>query len=166
MRDKNRISKILNELDRIWKANPDFRLGQLIVDATKPKDSCPEVFYIEDEKLLEGLLNFENKSDLETHEQNTLPDWKKYSNVSRINLDELTMDLLVKLISEIKETNRKMVITPISLMKLNGAPVADQTWLQTQKIRIERLAKLLSELKGNGVLHERKSTQIEYEIVE
>lgn len=50
MRDKNRIPKILNELERIWKANPDYRLGQLITVGTKPKESCPEVFHIEDEK--------------------------------------------------------------------------------------------------------------------
>lgn len=46
MRDKNRIPKILNELERIWKANPDFRLGELMVVATKPKNPCPSVFNI------------------------------------------------------------------------------------------------------------------------
>jgi hypothetical protein len=48
VRDKNRIPKILNELERVWKSNPDFRLGQLIVVGAKPKKLCPEVFYIED----------------------------------------------------------------------------------------------------------------------
>jgi len=63
MRDKNRIPKILKELERIWKANPDFRLGQLIVVGTKPKEPCPSVFHIEDKKLLEGLLTFENREE-------------------------------------------------------------------------------------------------------
>lgn len=61
MRDPNRISETLEHLERIWKSNPDFRLGQLIVIATKPKEPCPEVFYKEDNDLLEGLLNFENR---------------------------------------------------------------------------------------------------------
>lgn len=61
MRDKKRIPKILKELERIWEANPDFRLGQLIMVASRPKTPCPGVFYIEDDKMLEGLLKFEKK---------------------------------------------------------------------------------------------------------
>ena len=159
MRDKNRIPKILKELDRIWKANPDFRLGQLIVVGAKPKEPCPEVFYIEDENLLDGLLNFDNRAELENEEPKTIPDWKKYSNVSRIDPRELTIELLKKLIIELKTSDKKIVITPINLMKLNGAPVSDQTWLLNQKPRIKRLKKLLIELKESGILEERKSKQ-------
>tara|TARA_R110001592_G_scaffold138699_1_gene358175 strand:+ start:479 stop:1000 length:522 start_codon:yes stop_codon:yes gene_type:complete len=159
MRDKNRIPKILNELERIWKDNPDFRLGQLIVAGAKPKEPCPEVFYIEDENLLDGLLKFENRSELEAEEVKTVPDWKKYSNVSRIDPKELTLEILETLIIELKTSNKKIVITPINLMKLNGAPVSDQTWLLNQKPRIKKLKTLLVELKENGVLEERKSKQ-------
>lgn len=59
MRDPNRIPKILSELERIWNLNPDLRLGQLIVIGTKPQKPCSEVFSIEDEKLMEGLLSYE-----------------------------------------------------------------------------------------------------------
>ena len=31
MRDIKRIPKILEELEQIWKENPDYRLGQLLV---------------------------------------------------------------------------------------------------------------------------------------
>ncbi len=160
MRDKNRIPKILNELERIWKANPDIRLGQLILIAARPKEPCPQVFYIEDEKLLEGLLNFENKYELETDETKIIPDWEKYPNISRINLEELTVELLEELINTIKVSNKKIVITPINLMQLNGAPVSDQTWLLNQKSRVEKLKKLLVELNENGILIERKSKQV------
>lgn len=59
MRDPNRIKETLANLERIWTNNPDFRLGQLLVNATKPKNPCPEVFYIEDDKILVGLLDLE-----------------------------------------------------------------------------------------------------------
>ncbi|MFD2566897.1 hypothetical protein [Pseudotenacibaculum haliotis] len=157
MRDINRIPKILNELERIWKANPDFRLGQLIVVGARPKGSCPEVFYIEDEELLDGLLAFENGT--ETKKLKTIPDWEKYLNVTRIDPKELTVELLAQLINELKTTNKKIVITPINLMKLNGAPVSDQSWLLNQKPRIKKLKKLLAELKENGILSERRSKQ-------
>ena len=173
MRDKNRIPKILNELERIWKANPDFRLGQLIVVGTKPKESCPEVFNIEDEKLLEGLLNFENKTDLKTQEPKIIPDWEKFPNVSRINHKELSTELISELISALKKSDKRIVITPINLMKLNGAPVSDQTWLLSQKPRIKVLKKILNGLEESGILTERKSKQgflgikeIGYDIIE
>lgn len=159
MRDKNRIPKILNELERIWRANPDFRLGQLIVAGAKPKEPCPEVFYVEDEDLLNGLLKFDNRAKLETEKPKTVPDWEKYSNVSRIDPKELTIELLEKLIIEVKKSDKKIVITPINLMKLNGAPVSDQTWLLNQKPRIKKLKRLLTELKENELLNERKSKQ-------
>ncbi|WP_193786903.1 hypothetical protein [Lacinutrix algicola] len=173
MRDKNRIPKILNELERIWKANPDFRLGQLIVAGAIPKEPCPEVFYIEDEKLLKGLLNFENRADLKTQELKSIPDWEKYPNVSRIDHKELATELVSKLINALKKSDKRIVITPINLMKLNGAPVSDQTWLLSQKPRIKVLKKILSELGESGILTERKSKQgflgikeIGYDIVE
>ncbi len=159
MRDKNRIPKILNELERIWKSNPDFRLGQLIVVGVTPKEPCPEVFYIEDEDLLDGLLKFDKRAELDDEEQKTIPDRKRFSNVSRLDPKELTIELLEKLIIELKNSDKKIVITPINLMKLNGAPVSDQTWLLNQKPRIKKLKKLLIELKENGVLNERKSKQ-------
>lgn len=61
MKDPNRIEEIIKALDRIWKSNPDLRLGQLITIAIKPKTSCPEIFYAEDEKILDGLNNYEQK---------------------------------------------------------------------------------------------------------
>ncbi|WP_405562395.1 hypothetical protein [Polaribacter sp. Asnod6-C07] len=159
MRDKNRIPKILSELERIWKANPDFRLGQLIICGTKTKKSNPEVFYIEDENLLEGLLKFENSFDLKAQELESIYDWKTYPNVTKIEHKELSLELLSELINTLKNSEKKIVITPINLMKLNGAPVSNQAWLLGQKQRIKVLKKLLRELEENGILTERKSKQ-------
>ncbi|SNR14718.1 hypothetical protein [Tenacibaculum jejuense] len=173
MRDKNRIPKILKELERIWKSNPDFRLGQLIVVGANPKEHYPEIFYIEDEDLLDRLLKFDKRAKLDNEESKTVLDWKRFPNVSRLNPKELTIELLEKLIIELKNSDKKIVITPINLMKLNGAPVSDQTWLLNQKPRIKKLKKLLFELKENGLLKERKSKQdflgikeVGYDIVE
>lgn len=157
MRDIDRIPKILNELERIWKSNPDIRLGQLIVNIIKPKEPCPELFYAEDEKLLKGLLAFENRANIKANK--TIPDWKKYPNISRINPKELSIELLFEFINELKKANKKIVVTPINLMRLNGAPVSDQTWLLNQKSRIKTLKKLLIELNENGILRERKLKQ-------
>jgi len=52
-----------------------------------------------------------------------------------------------------------MVVTPINLMSLNGAPVADNHWLLSQKARIKKLKKLLIELKEMGILEERELKQ-------
>lgn len=59
MRDPKRIPEILEELKKAWEKNPDLRLGQIIVNIArikeKKEETCPFVFYIEDNKILEGL---------------------------------------------------------------------------------------------------------------
>ena len=52
MRDPKRIDGLLDAIREIWTRFPDVRLGQIIVNATQPKNPCPEVFNIEDSKLL------------------------------------------------------------------------------------------------------------------
>ena len=61
MRDPNRIDEILSVIERIWKDNPDFRLGQLMVIGAKPNRPCPQIFYKEDDDVLAGLLDFEER---------------------------------------------------------------------------------------------------------
>lgn len=51
MRDPARIDQVLDVLRRVWTQNPDYRLGQLIINAVRPKEPCPEVFRIEDTVL-------------------------------------------------------------------------------------------------------------------
>ena len=61
MRDANRIDEMLATLKRVWERQPDLRLGQLIVNAVRPKEPSPEVFHSEDADLLQGLLDFERR---------------------------------------------------------------------------------------------------------
>jgi len=59
MRDPARIDNLLAVLRRVWERDPDLRLGQLVVIAAKPNQPAPEVFYVEDDELLNGLLAYE-----------------------------------------------------------------------------------------------------------
>lgn len=56
MRDANRIPEILDALQKLWMANPDLRLGQLLVNVVNLKDPSDELFYIEDDELHNRLL--------------------------------------------------------------------------------------------------------------
>ena len=52
-RDPKRIDEILGELARIWKEQPDTRLGQLLIGCVEGE--ADRLFYMEDEVLLEKL---------------------------------------------------------------------------------------------------------------
>lgn len=58
MRDPARIDGVLDAIRRAWQLEPDLRLGQLIVIATRPRQPCLEVFNIEDDALLKGLEKY------------------------------------------------------------------------------------------------------------
>lgn len=60
MRDPNRIETILEALRLTWQQEPDLRLGQLLINIAKPQSPCPELFYLEDDELLQ-YLNQKNK---------------------------------------------------------------------------------------------------------
>jgi uncharacterized protein YihD (DUF1040 family) len=59
MRDQIRIEKILSLLKGYWKSNPDLRLGQLVYNLARELNPdispLPELFYMEDDELLEQL---------------------------------------------------------------------------------------------------------------
>ncbi|MCU0706558.1 MAG: hypothetical protein MUF18_21590 [Fimbriiglobus sp.] len=55
MRDPARIEPILEEIRRIWTACPDLRLSQLLVNVIRSPEPCPQIFYFEDDKLLDRL---------------------------------------------------------------------------------------------------------------
>ena len=68
------------------KDNPDFRLGQLITVAARPSNPHPTTFYIEDDKMLEGLKSFgEQKTNNETSE----PLWIKHSVIGKAEMQFL-----------------------------------------------------------------------------
>lgn len=57
MRDPKRIDEFCEELKKMWHQVPDWRFGQLIVNALgeiQAKEKC-DVFFVEDDKMLEDL---------------------------------------------------------------------------------------------------------------
>lgn len=60
MRDPKRISKFINIAKQIWKMHPDLRFGQLILNAIDNKE---DLYYIEDDKLLEKIISLYSKKD-------------------------------------------------------------------------------------------------------
>ena len=63
MRNPERISKIIKELEEFWKQNPNWRLGQLVSNLSYELIGDNDPFFIEDEKLLE-LLKTKNEKNL------------------------------------------------------------------------------------------------------
>ena len=159
MRDKNRIPKILNELELIWKDNPDFRLGQIIMIETRPKNPCPEVFYIEDEDILKGIQSIGQRS--KSSEKKRTPYWEIYPEIIRINIEEITPELIKQFIDAVRKEKPNQILTPRSMMKLLGAPIEDSNWLNKQKERIEKLDNLLIEFERNN---EIEKAEIGYKI--
>ena len=48
MRDPARIDRMVEMLRLLWHAQPDLRLGQLLVNVIRPGEPCPRIFYAED----------------------------------------------------------------------------------------------------------------------
>ena len=62
MRDPNRITEILELLEKAWKVAPDLRLCQLISNITYSKQD--NIFNIEDEELVEMINEYNRKTFL------------------------------------------------------------------------------------------------------
>ena len=62
MRDPNRIPDVLEAIRLAWEKYPDLRLGQLIVNAVRPKEPCSEIFSIEEPELIKGLDMYRYRS--------------------------------------------------------------------------------------------------------
>ena len=58
MRDPNRIQPILDDLGNVWRAHPDMRLGQLLVNLVAV-DS--DLYFVEDEALDKTLVDVLHK---------------------------------------------------------------------------------------------------------
>jgi hypothetical protein len=55
MRDPARIAEMCELLMRVWAKDPDLRLGQLLVNAIRPNQPCPQIFHVEDGHTRKGL---------------------------------------------------------------------------------------------------------------
>ena len=57
MRNPNRIDEFCEKLAELWHKVPDWRFGQLLINALQ-KTSLQAIFYIEDEDLLHKIENY------------------------------------------------------------------------------------------------------------
>jgi hypothetical protein len=60
MRDPNRIDEFCTTLAELWHKVPDWRFGQLIMNALQ-KMSLQTIFYMEDEAMLKEMKNYFNE---------------------------------------------------------------------------------------------------------
>ena len=58
MRDPNRIDGMLREIGWHWKRCPDLRLGQLLVNAAQMAGRSADIFYVEDNDMIEYIRDF------------------------------------------------------------------------------------------------------------
>ncbi|MFH1300487.1 MAG: hypothetical protein ABIK07_05450 [Planctomycetota bacterium] len=61
-RNPNRIEVFLAILNNAWRAHPDWRLGQLLVNVINPEDGHREIFWIADDALMTKLAELISKS--------------------------------------------------------------------------------------------------------
>lgn len=54
--EPNSAKELLETIEKVWAKYPELRLTQLLVNVIKPSESCAEIYYVEDSKLIE-LLN-------------------------------------------------------------------------------------------------------------
>jgi uncharacterized protein YihD (DUF1040 family) len=54
--EPNSAKELLETIKKVWAKYPELRLTQLLVNVIKPSESCAEIYYTEDSKLID-LLN-------------------------------------------------------------------------------------------------------------
>lgn len=70
MRDPNRIDDILELLREVWVKVPDWRLTQLVINASATEHDCGPVFFMDDDEFEQHLRRLSEGLDKTT----TLPE--------------------------------------------------------------------------------------------
>ena len=55
MRDPNRIKPFLEEIEKLWFENPDWRFGQLVINVTNPGVINTKIFHMEEDEFLKKI---------------------------------------------------------------------------------------------------------------
>jgi uncharacterized protein YihD (DUF1040 family) len=63
MRNPNRIEPLLEELEILWKENPDLRFGQLVYATSQEIGYSIDIFYPEDGYWLNAIKKLKKKSE-------------------------------------------------------------------------------------------------------
>jgi hypothetical protein len=128
MRNPERIHPILHELKFVWRANPDLRLGQIIVNAASLGSDCGptlDVFNIEDDVFETGLKRL---ADMRMQKDTR----------SRLHPTEMTREqrlFLVNLnarLAKIEQQYKKEALALIDMM--NTKVESDADWIHDYEI--------------------------------
>jgi hypothetical protein len=65
VRDPGRIDQVLEAIRQVWVTDPDLRLGQLLINAVRPRDPCPELYSVEDTVLVRKVANLIERRRIE-----------------------------------------------------------------------------------------------------
>lgn len=79
MRNVERIDPIIDELRNIWKANPDWRFGQLVSNVfgeIMHKNNVRDMFFPEDKFWLEELKKYAESHSIYNYGQDLLKEKK------------------------------------------------------------------------------------------
>ena len=112
-RPPSRIEELLCAVRIVWRNDPDLRLGQLIIGAANLSGRevvSPELFNLEDDQLLRGLLAF---SEMRAkHDSADLP-------ARRVELSDSEHLVLFECLHRICETRRVAISHPAEVVVLD-----------------------------------------------
>ncbi|MEL7425667.1 MAG: hypothetical protein AAFN81_21935 [Bacteroidota bacterium] len=91
---------------------------------------------------------------------------KNYPDLLSPAVNDITKALIEEMLAVIRLKKNKTVITPLNLLGCNGAPIADNEWVLSQKRRRRKILLILKELEQEGVLLRRSAKQDFKEIKE
>ena len=84
---------------------------------------------------------------------------KKYPDLLSPSVNDITKALIEETLAVIRLNKNKTVITPLNLLGCNGAPIADNGCVLSQKRRRRKILLILKELEQDGVLIRRAAKQ-------
>jgi hypothetical protein len=120
MRDPERITAILEKLESAWRANPDLRLSQLILN------SCPasiDPFFVEDD-----VLNFAGTARVDPNEFGSMTD----EEIREVRIDGLDNDIIELLNDELLKRGFSPKLCESFAMKLILVSYKDRTNVDQQ----------------------------------
>ncbi len=77
----------------------------------------------------------------------------------KLKLEDITQEKILEIIQENISKNKEFVITPLNILKSEGFPIVDQTFILNNKIDIHKIKRLLVGLEKDGLLKRRISKQ-------
>ena len=82
-----------------------------------------------------------------------------YPKISELNIEQVTEELIWDIIEKSKKNGKLLIITPLSIFKLTGFNISDQSAVLEQKTKINKIKRILKKLEIDGSLRIRNQKQ-------